>query len=370
MRNSYSKEDVEILLEDLSGTIEQLGVREREQLIQSGIHYSQMLPKEEIPDKEYISIYNSLLEKYSKEIARNIIILGDKLYRKHKGELILISLARAGTPVGILLKRYIKLKYKKDIPHYSISIIRGKGIDKVAMEYIYNQHKEIPVTQYQFIDGWIGKGAINNVLKDACKDLEKEDKWKGINSELGVISDPVNITELCGTHKDLIIPSACLNSTVSGLISRTILNERVESLGSFHGAVYMGHLKEYDVSNDFIDRVTRDIEIQIENNIELNTTKIEKSSLISTSQILANIMRDYNIQDINLIKPGVCETTRVLLRRIPWKILINKNYILKDIPHIHKLCKEKGIKVEEYELGNYISCGLIEDLGISSKADI
>lgn len=31
----------------------------------------------------------------------------------------------------------------------------------------------------------------------------------------------------------------------------------------------------------------------------------------------------YKISDVNLIKPGVGETTKVLLRRVPWMILVN-----------------------------------------------
>ena len=359
MRSSYSRDDVEILLRDLTGTLKPLGTKEREQLIQSGIHYSEMLPKEDKPDKEYITIYNSLLDTYKSDIAKYIITLGDKIYNKHGNKFILISLARAGIPIGILLKRYVKLRYNLDITHYAISIIRGKGIDKVAMEYIYNKHKDIPVKNYQFIDGWIGKGAINKVLKDACKDLEADTKWVGINSELGVLSDPVNITNLCSTHKDLIIPSACLNSTVSGLISRTILNDNIDETTSFHGAVYMESLKDYDLSNEYIETIYNEIKKSYKNKIE---TSLNDKNTCNTDYILKNIMKDYNIGDINFIKPGVCETTRVLLRRMPWKILINKNYNLNDIPHIHKLCKDKNIDIEEYDLGNYMCCGLIQDL--------
>lgn len=32
------------------------------------------------------------------------------------------------------------------------------------------------------------------------------------------------------------------------------------------------------------------------------------------------------MDDINLIKPEIGETTRVLLRRVPWKVLIDKRY--------------------------------------------
>lgn len=34
------------------------------------------------------------------------------------------------------------------------------------------------------------------------------------------------------------------------------------------------------------------------------------------------IGQEFQIENTHLIKPGVGETTRVLLRRIPWKILI------------------------------------------------
>ena len=37
------------------------------------------------------------------------------------------------------------------------------------------------------------------------------------------------------------------------------------------------------------------------------------------------IIKAYDIKDINYIKPGIGEATRVLLRRVPWKLLINNN---------------------------------------------
>ena len=38
------------------------------------------------------------------------------------------------------------------------------------------------------------------------------------------------------------------------------------------------------------------------------------------------IAKTFDIDDINLIKPGIGEATRVLLRRVPWKILIDERY--------------------------------------------
>ena len=45
--------------------------------------------------------------------------------------------------------------------------------------------------------------------------------YEGVSADIAVVADPANVTELCGTHEDILIPSSCLNSTVSGLISRT-----------------------------------------------------------------------------------------------------------------------------------------------------
>ena len=72
-------------------------------------------------------------------------------------------------------------------------------------------------------------------------------------------------------------------------------------------------------------------------------------------------MNDFGIDNINLIKPGIGETTRVLLRRVPWIILIktgeNNNPMLK---HILNLASEKNVCIKFYPLNNYKVCGIIK----------
>ena len=46
MYGTYHPEDVTILLKDITGMVEPLGTKEREARIQSGVHYSEMLPLE------------------------------------------------------------------------------------------------------------------------------------------------------------------------------------------------------------------------------------------------------------------------------------------------------------------------------------
>ena len=65
---------------------------------------------------------------------------------------------------------------------------------------------------------------------------------------------------------------------------------------------------------------------------------------------------------MNLIKPGIGEATRVLLRRLPWKILVHSLRDEEHLGHLYQLAKEKGAPLEIYPLKNYKACGLIRRL--------
>ena len=84
-----------------------------------------MLPIEYVPTKEYMDVYNEALDNYSRPTALAVGVLADRIIDKKGKDVVLVSLARAGIPIGILLKHYIKFKYNINVLHYSISIIRG-----------------------------------------------------------------------------------------------------------------------------------------------------------------------------------------------------------------------------------------------------
>ena len=347
MRSSYKESDVIFLLKDITGMVNPQPTEEREKLIQAGKHYCEMLPIEYVPSEKYMEIYKEALERYSLQTAQAVGRLSDIIIEKRGENIVLVSLARAGTPAGILVKHYIKQKYRLDIPHYSISIIRGRGIDKNAMKYLLQRYQP---GQLLFVDGWIGKGAISDELK---KDLKE---YPAIVPDIAVIADPANITELCGTHEDILIASSCLNSTVSGLISRTFLRNDIIGINDFHGAVYYEELEKSDLSYEFINT--------IESKFNFDNTIIKQNKIfgygIDEVNIIAN---NFNITDINLIKPGIGETTRVLLRRVPWKVLADGKYINNnELTHILKLAKEKNIPVETYPMKHYKCCGIIRKM--------
>jgi phosphoribosyl transferase-like protein/RNA binding Pelota-like protein len=348
MKSTYDKNDVELLLKDISGLVEPLPTEEREKRIQGGTHYCEMLPVEYKPSEKYMKAYEMAMKNYGKITADATARISEKMFQEKGENLVIVSLARAGIPIGILAHRYILNKYHVNVKHYAISIIRDRGIDHNAMNYILERHQAEDI---QFLDGWVGKGAIFRELEKALENYPKIDK------RLAVVADPANITDLCGTHEDILIPSSCLNSTITGLISRTFFRKDIISQTDFHGAAFYGTLAKEDQSKEYLD--------EIEGCFDYTLEKCDMIKGIAGLQVVQKIQEVYEIDDINFVKPGIGETTRVLLRRVPWKILINEAYETADeLVHIKQLAKEKGVPVEisRVSIGNYKVCGIIQKI--------
>lgn len=346
MRSSFLDNDITLLLKDITGLVNPLPNYERERRIQAGTHYSEMLPIEYLPSSDYIDIYEKSLEIFGHATADAVARVSDLIVRKKGKDVVIVSLARAGSPIGVLIKRYINEKYRFPSPHYSISIIRDKGIDKNAMRYILDRHAPQNI---QFVDGWTGKGVIYKELKKEIRRFEM------VSDELAVLADPAHITSLCGTHEDIMIPSSCLNCTVCGLISRTFLRPDIIGENDFHGAAYYGEFSSQDRTYEFIDSIEKDF------NYDLKPFKEE--AFIDASKDILMLANKYKISNVNYIKPGIGETTRVLLRRVPWKIVINNRYAGNpELAHIVQLAKEKEVEVVQDNLRSYKCCGLIRQL--------
>ena len=346
MKSSYRSDDVEILLKDITGLVKPLPASEREKKIQNGTHYCEMLPLEYRPSNEYMTAYEFALECYSVATANAVAKVAELIYLKKGNNVVLVSLARAGIPIGILVKRYIEKKYNCRISHYAVSIIRDRGIDRNAIKYILDKHSPKDI---QFLDGWVGKGAI---MGELYKELSN---YPNIEKSLAVVSDPANITELCGTHEDILIPSSCLNAIVTGLISRTFLRSDIIGNDDFHGAAFYNELSDLDLSNDFLEKMEKHFDYTANIKIEQNA--------FSGRKTVEQVAKQYKIDSINFVKPGIGESTRVLLRRIPWKIIVNSRFQGSDeLKHIYKLAEEKKVPVElsTVDLGNYKVCGLIK----------
>jgi len=358
---SYPKEDVLFLLKDLSSIVLEQGNEDREKAIQSGVHYSEMLPVEYKPSDVYMALYLRSLEDFGERIADAVALVSERIYERYGNEMILVSLARAGIPAAILIKRYLKTRYDLDLYHYTISIIRGKGIDENAIKYMVHHH---PDKALQFIDGWTGKGAITKELDEAIQGFNTTYKTS-LENNLAVIADPGDCVSYYGTRADFLIPSACLNSTVSGLVSRTV--HRTDLIGDmdFHGAKYYSELESEDVSNAFIERICSYFDtMKYPTKETIADLKSNATPEWKGMKDVQAIMADYEIENIHFVKPGIGETTRVLLRRIPWKILLREDVSKDDldIQHIVQLAAEKNIPIERFPLQAYKCCGIIQDM--------
>lgn len=350
VKHSY-KDDCIFLLKDLTGVLKEITIEEKESLIREGISYSEIISKESVPSIETVNIFKSMLENSDEKIAEYVGKISEEIYKNKGNDLVIVSLARGGTPYGILVRKYLKFKYNIDSPHYSISIIRGRGIDYNALKYISMNH---PNGKIQFIDGWTGKGSI---IKELNKSIEIfNEKYKlEIDSSLAVIADPAKLCSIYGTREDIIIPNCCLNSTVSGLISRTVLNEEFIGDEDFHGAKTLSYLEKEDLSQYFIDKISE--------KFSLKNPCFEKSEEVDinySKKTVDEIVDIYNIKNINNIKLSIGETARVLLRRDA-KVILVSDINDKNLSNIIHLAKEKNVEVKIYKGSGYRAIALINE---------
>ena len=367
IKGTYKPDDVTLLLKDVTDLVTPVTTEEKERLIQSGTHYSELLQKEWEPSDDYLEFYRKTLDHFSPVISQLVATVSAEIIKDKWENTVLVSLARAGTPIGILIKRYIKYRWDIDVPHYTISIIRDKGIDKNAMNYIVEKHGEKWI---QFIDGWTGKGTIKGQLENCLAQYHKE-TGHHIKPDLAVLSDPARVADKWGTREDVLIPNACLNANVSGMLSRTFLKDGIIGEKDFHGCARVEG--DNDFTYTFIDKVVDNFSkvkiVRMKDNsvlCEYAGVKYlfdEKEKEITPQEEINEIVKVQGLPSAKHCKPSIGEATRVLLRREPWKILISdKAENLEDVKLLCALAKEKGIPIESYPLKNYKAVGLIKVL--------
>lgn len=356
--SSYAPDEVGWLLQDLSDTELEAPTEEREEAIQSGgAHYAESLPVEYQPSDQYQDLFKAALDQSAARIARAVGTVTETVLAERGPRPVLVSLARAGTPVGVLMRRWARHRHGVDLPHYAVSIVRGRGIDANALRWLAAHHNPADVV---FVDGWTGKGAITRELAAAIMEFEETDGTEGFNPEIAVLADPGGCVRTYGTREDFLIPSACLNSTVSGLISRTVLRSDLVGPEDFHGAKFYRELAGSDVSGHFLDTVA-DRFGEVAGAVDADVKELLTADRAPTWEGWAAVERiseEYGIHDVNLVKPGVGETTRVLLRRVPWKILAKRG-AGADLEHIRLLAQQRGVPVEEVDELPYTCVGLI-----------
>ncbi|PPQ34830.1 PELOTA RNA binding domain-containing protein [Rhodoblastus acidophilus] len=314
LHGSYDAADIAFLLKPV--TIRPTDVPEKERLIQSGVrHYSEMIGFEQKPTSAYEAIFAAALRNGAPRLGRDIAAVAKALQASATEAVTLASLVRAGAPIGVLLTRALK-RLDVDVAHFGISVIRDRGMDQAALDHILCRR---PPSGLFFVDGWTGKGAIASELERTLARTRPE-----IAPRLVVVADPCGRAWLSASGDDWLIPSGILGATVSGLISRSILNDDVVSPGEFHGCMVWGHLKPHDRTQDFIDAVWPQVEAALAATPAAVWPIEHRTSLNRrAAAVIDAIAVRHGVSNPNRIKPGIAEATRAILRRVPERVFVD-----------------------------------------------
>lgn len=349
---SYQAEDVLFLLQPVE--IEVTDVHEKERLIQTRQkHYSEMISQESAPTEVHKELYQRAMQQNAGRMASDVQSLALALDQACKGPSIaLVSFVRAGLPLGVLLRRAL-LDLGRDAHHYGISIVRDRGIDKVALEAVIAAHGAENIV---FVDGWTGKGAISGEIQ---RSLNGDARFPE-QPRLVVLADPCGRAWLAASAEDWVIPSGILGATVSGLVSRSIWPAE----GGLHGCVVYDHLNEHDVTRDFVNQIEAARRALPAVAPASAWTQAQRTELQSAAlDVIDVIAKRFGITNLNRVKPGIAEATRAVLRRVPDHVLV-RDRSDPDVQLLMHLTERAGVTVEEVgaALGPYRAVTVIRSL--------
>ena len=366
---SYLPAEVTLLLDIVSAdSVNDISPTQKEALIQSGQrHYSDMLTLEKPPSATHEALYNQALAAGKQRMANDVTSLAFSLHQLFHAfvsasqPLILVSLVRAGLPIGVLLQKALSdasASYGLASQHYGVSIIRDRGLDPVALQYILQQHPHSPIV---FVDGWTGKGAIYGELQRSLAQItDKRQQAQLFHQGEGVIplltlADPAGVAWLSASDDDWLMPASLLNSTVSGLISRTLYRKPSDGLDQ---AVYYDQLQPWDRSGDFIQTIDG-----LRQQTPLPTPLTGKLlPTFATQSVIDDLAARFAISNRNRIKPTIAEATRAILRRDPECVLVNEMADGQDTALLRHLCEEKNIQlIEDASIAPYQAVTIIKD---------
>jgi hypothetical protein len=342
----YRPDDVTLLFTDMTGTVEPLPMKAVAALARStgGTGHRTVVPVEDPPSGAALTAFAELLATGTARTALLCCVLARRLMAVHPcDEIVIASIARAGTPVGVLLTRLLRDRYRIPATHYSISLVPGLGIDTVALRHILARH---PGDAIRFVDGWSGKGGIARVLG---AELGRCPLGADVAPELAVLADPGHAAALHATRDDVLLPSAVLNAPVSGLFSRSF---QPAALGpdEFHAAIRYPHLAEHDVSLRFVDAVCA---------AAAEVDEAEVGAAVATAAragpptfrgwaFVDALAAEFDAPNaLSFVKPGLNETCRTLVARQPALVLVDPAQGSAELDAIRRLARHRDVPVLE-----------------------
>lgn len=313
-------------------------IKEKEALLAQGVSYGELLTEESNPNAEQQRAYADALARNGALVGQLLASLTAELLHEYCAP-VLVSLARAGTPVGCAMRRLAR-RWGQELPHHTLSIIRGVGIDRVALGQIRAAH---PGADLIFVDGWTGKGSIYTTLAQSLP--------AGIPPRLAVLSDPAGVATHAATHADVLLPHAALNATICGLLSRTFYTSPSE----WHAARIEEHLRHADQTLDYLTALDEYTSAYAPNFKYNDGTPQPQQPYTVVLELAAEL----GVHDPHLVKPSVGEATRVFLRRAPKHLLLRDSQH-PDTLHLLRLAQASGVPITVYPQLPYLAAALIQ----------
>ncbi|MDO4263489.1 MAG: tellurite-like stress resistance cysteine protease StiP [Deinococcus sp.] len=342
-QHTLPAQDVSVLLDIVSpGSpgVQLVSIEEKERLIRSGQSYGELLTPESQPSDLQRETFARSLQRGGPRVAELLVRLAGTLYHQYGHRAVLVSLARAGTPVGCALRRLAR-RWGVDWPHFTVSIIRGVGLDPVALAQIQRAYPDRPLV---FVDGWTGKGSIYAALRDSLP--------QGCPPHLAVLSDPAGVATHAATFEDLLLPHAALNATVCGLLSRTLLPA---AEGERHRALVETGLRSADQTEDYLSALDTLTAGHTSPPAASPTPGTRPMRPFGAVWALAQAL---GVRDPHLVKPSVGEATRVFLRRQPAGLWV-RDQRSPEVAHLLLMAGAAGVPVTEVPALPYQAAALI-----------
>jgi Phosphoribosyl transferase (PRTase)/PELOTA RNA binding domain len=356
--SSYPPEEVTFLVKDLSTSLVEVSRAEYEQRTRQGHHYAEMLPEEEYrPTGEALTLFEHALTRSARRLALVVGITTENVLSSRGPDPVLVSLCQTGTPIGVLLRRWAAWRHHVNLRHYTVSVVRGHGVDDNALSYILDRHDGAAI---QFVDGWTGKGSIARELT-ATLHHRRRRHGTAPSDSLAVLVDPGDCAAISGTTEDFLVPNACLNATVSGLVSRTVMTPGLVGPADFHGAKYYPQMSDHDLSLRFVDTVSQQFPAVRPQVDTYSTAHREGRGAPSfAGERHAQLLRtEYGLPDVNLVKAGISETVRLLLHRVTQRVLVHPD-AGHEVQDVRRLAARRAVPVEECSDLLYACVGLMQ----------
>ena len=306
----------------------------------------------------YMFMVRDAISRNAERVAMDVLRLAAGIHNKISGEIVVVSLVRAGTPIGVLVHRALKMMGRES-HHYSISATRKRGSDPSALDFILTRHKAESIV---FIDGWTGKGYIAGELKESVTEYNRT---RGVNIDpaLHVLADLAGAAGMASTSDDYLIPSAMLRATICGLISASMVDPNAATDSSPDCCYYFESLEEHDMSQFYVDAIFAQMKAKAAFihllthpgpatvSFEAKLTSFNPLAKRISDSFVDRRVAQYSLSSRNQVKPGICEANRALLTRSADRMMLLLGEVENghghDVGNLHYLASWKSIPIQE-----------------------